>query len=661
MVARNRKEALLAELRTDTLLTSDELALRLGVSSRSIRNYVRNINAALERPIIASDHNGYRLISQKPTAEKAVGTQAEQSDPEQRLYYIGRRLVTEHDEVDIFELAAELQVADSTIEADLGRIRELLQSHQLTLSRSDGYVRIVGPERQQRRLVRHLLLNNKSIIPVLALGAGTPGIDRRIRALRAQTRLAISNAGLVVNEYVLQDLLLHLAIAVERITVGHTLPSLSGNSQTSPTHDSADPAWQVTLAVAQAITQIFDVILPEVEKQVFYDILAARSRSKPDDRSQISLNAEAVAITRDSLRAISQKFMLDLYDESTLTGIALHIQNLMSRARMGRMYHEPPLGQSFRRKHPLIHELALCFATEIETRTGARIAAGEVDFLSFHLGNQIVRQMEHGSPVSVTLVLPQYDSFSTTLEADIVASLPAQATVLEVITSLDYDWKSINSDLVISVVDLVPSPPAPVVRISPFLTAQDRSQISEAVNTERQRAELDNLRMNLISLLDRRLFFRVPAISRDDCLALLAGILNEQGFVGDDFFAAVRDREERASTAFGPTFALPHSISMNAHKTGIAVLISQTPIAWESPTRLQPWANGSASATLPESPAVRLVLMFAISPDGRVIFRDVLDSLIRLLGTANTVRKLIEAGTDYDGFVEMLMQLVTVE
>lgn len=51
-------------------------------------------------------------------------------------------------------------------------------------------------------------------------------------------------------------------------------------------------------------------------------------------------------------------------------------------------------------------------------------------------------------------------------------------------------------------------------------------------------------------------------------------------YVDSSFFEEVLKREQLSSTAFG-NFAIPHSMKMKAMKTGIDVVITRNPIAWD--------------------------------------------------------------------------------
>jgi lichenan operon transcriptional antiterminator len=640
MDSRAERQRLLIEVLRSSggWVTARELAVRLGVTTRSVRAYVHQVNAEAELPLVVSDQPGYRLDQDAyRQGRTSQGRRRRGYDgPEQRLYYIVRYLVAHAEGADVFDLGDQLTVSPATIETDLGRARELLREHHLAIRRERDRVRIEGPERQQRRLVRHLLLSSGRLAPGAAQGAppDTPRLRARLLQLHDQAASVLDESGLVVNEYALNDLLLHLVIAADRIRDGHHLTAMPlGQREDQP----EDMVWSATRRLAGVVEHAFGLTLPPADMHTLHTILSTRSNIRGGLTEGI--DPSAMDITRDALREVSERFLLDLYDEATVVGLALHVQNLIARARAGRSL-DAPLGPDFRNLHPLVHELALLFSHVIERRAGIKVGVGEVDFLAFHLGNQVQRQMAQGPPVTITCVVPRYSDLDQQLSERLSHSLQEQAVIQEVITSLTHDWSGLTSDLVVSLIDLDQEPAVPVVRISPFLTRDDIDRVATAVRAERVRAARGKLRANLISLLDPNLFHRwEQPTDKHEILALMSATLEREGYAGPGFLDDVLDREQRSPTAFGGQFAIPHSMHMDATKTGISVLVSRHPVAW---------ANSQ----------VRLVLMFAVSEDGRPVFRDVLDELIGVLTNPAHITTLLKHAQDHRTFVRSLMSLV---
>jgi lichenan operon transcriptional antiterminator len=137
-------------------------------------------------------------------------------------------------------------------------------------------------------------------------------------------------------------------------------------------------------------------------------------------------------------------------------------------------------------------------------------------------------------------------------------------------------------------------------------------------------------------MLDPRLYFRVPSINKDDAIKLMCDRMASEGMVDDSFLQDVLERERLSPTAFGGSIAIPHSMSMNARCTAISILISGEPITW-----------GESR--------VQLVALFALAPNGRHVFRDVLDKFIATLSDPARITALVTHSANYDSFMRALM------
>ena len=148
----DRRQRLLDFLvESDGWTTSGQLADRLGVTTRSVRSYVVAAKSAAQPlDIIASSPEGYRL--NRPAYAAWLG-RAEQESPRDRLHQIVQRLNESGEGVDLHELASSLHVSESTIEADLRKVKPLLEESGLTLARQGSLVTVKGSEENRRRLV----------------------------------------------------------------------------------------------------------------------------------------------------------------------------------------------------------------------------------------------------------------------------------------------------------------------------------------------------------------------------------------------------------------------------------------------------------------------------------------------------------------------------
>lgn len=253
---------------------------------------------------------------------------------------------------------------------------------------------------------------------------------------------------------------------------------------------------------------------------------------------------------------------------------------------------------------------------------------------------QYLRFLEESDLVTITLVVPRYLNLDEELARRLERHLNGQGVIEEVLTRLDADFSRITSDLIVSCVEGAAEASAPVVVVSPFLTNEDVHAVLAGVRQERERNTRRRVRTTLGTLIDPQLYFHLPhASTKEPVLQLMADRMVELGYVEPSFLADVLDRERRSITSFGGEFAIPHSMHMDAHATAISVLVCDRGIPW------------GASR-------VKLVFLFALSPDGRQTFRDVLDGITRLLADRANTTALLEAPRTPDAFRATLFKLL---
>lgn len=620
-----RLDRLLAELRlSQDSISAAQLAKILHVSTRSIREYVHDLNHRASAAIIVSSQNGYQLDQRAYQRYRA--RQAEQkvrlASGGDRTFVILDRLLRGAGSVDVFDLAEQLGYSEATVEADLGRVRQVARDFEVRLVRRGDHLLLEGLERDKRRLFRSVLTRDKSpdkgAVPTQAV--------RELEDVQEAVADALAGVGLEVNDYVLRDLALHVTIAADRVASGNALPS-------EKTGAMEQPFDEAVTALAAMVRQTRGIELPFSEKTALGVVLGARLGGRQGD----GLDPAVEAFVRESIDEVAKQYLLEMGDESSVIALTFHVQALIHRARVSQQV-APPLVTGFKTTHPLIHEVSLFFAHRIERFADIHVGASEIDYLSFHLGSRFRRLLHDGPPVRVILVVPGYGPGSRDRDRRLRHALAGTATLVGVFEPRG-PWREESFDLVVTVEDLSDTTDAIEVRISPLLTQVDVDAILSAVRDARRGMNRQHLRSALLELLRPSLYRRTSALTQTDTIRLLAGDLAEQGVVDETFEIDVLDRERRSSTNFGGRFAIPHSLFMDANETAIAILTTPDEIPW------------------PETP-VQMVAMFAVSHDSREVFRDAIDEMNRVFQDPRAVSRLVAAGSTYEGFVRHLIQLL---
>ena len=629
-VQQSRQEQLLHTLQRSTApMSGPELSVALGVSTRSVRNYVQDLNRSAGATLIQTSHRGYVIDERIARRWREARAQRHRAEtPMERLYYIVRRLVTNPAGQDVYDLAEMLSVSDSTIEADLSKVRGMLKEYDLMLRRQQSTVQITGGERDQRRLVRQLLLES-------ARGVSAAGLSAAVQELHAYdptqiTRIireTLAEHALDVQEYALNDLALHVGIAITRISTGYV-------RETEEPVDADSSIVSAVTALSERIEGQFGIEVPSAERYEFIRLVLTRTGGAAEGRAAVG--DSYLILVRRVLAELSERYLLDVDDPVFVVNLSLHVRNMVARARDGSRARNP-LGASFKQSHPLVLELAVFVASRIEAHAGIELDEDEIVFLGFHLGAFLQKSLEGSSQVTIACVTPRYYDVHESFVARLESHVGDAARVIEVITTLDHDWRSLDADLVIASTPLPADIQSPVLFVSPVPSRAELDAVVDAVRTTRARKAAARIRWTLSELLDPRLFLHVERASQLEALSAMAAQLNAENIVEESFLADVLERERLSPTAFGGSIAVPHSMQMDSRRTAISILVSDEPIEW----------SGSS---------VRLVALFALSGNGRQMFRDVLDDFIAVLADPVRIGSIVERSTSYETFIAAIVE-----
>lgn len=153
----DRQKKIIEILRhADQPVSGKTLAKLLNVSDRTVRNYIKEINAADKQ--IISDQKGYVLLSKPLDGQvEPIHSLYNFKSSEDRMLFIGSQFVCKNQAVDLYDLADKIFISYSTIEKDLAKLKILLQEYHLCIQRSHGLVSILGSEQDKRSFIRYVL------------------------------------------------------------------------------------------------------------------------------------------------------------------------------------------------------------------------------------------------------------------------------------------------------------------------------------------------------------------------------------------------------------------------------------------------------------------------------------------------------------------------
>lgn len=238
-----------------------DLAERFSVSDRSVRTYVRKTNETLGScaQIEKRRGGGYSLRILNASAFAALrardahaGQDAVPTTPETRVDYLLNDLLSRADWITVDGLASILFVSRNVITSDLRQVAATLERFGLVLEKRPHYgIRVTGPE-----MSRRLCLANLTLDGIIGTG-GSASLDVIARCVSE----SLAEEDFQINSAAYQNLLVHIAVAVERIRANCYVPM-------EPEHLERlrfTPEYLIAKKVAAAVERELAVELPEEE------------------------------------------------------------------------------------------------------------------------------------------------------------------------------------------------------------------------------------------------------------------------------------------------------------------------------------------------------------------------------------------------------------
>lgn len=639
-MSRTRQNRLLTHLvGVQGWVTAASLADFLGVTPRSVRAYVAALNARVpDAVVVESGARGYRA---GPAANAALreGT-AEPGTPEDRLHQLLQRLLESEQPLDIHDTADEIYVSSATIEGDLARVRSFLIGSGLALERHGSRVWLQGTEMAHRRLLSRLVHDQtemKSLdFPALmrVLGEGSVGAEAYAR-FKNDLVEALGDLGYFVNEYAIADVLMHIAIAADRIARGRTLSVGKGHLR--------DDQVAIGEVLDRLAERHFGIRFSGGDREFLTTVVLSRVVAPRSDtvksiaRERVSPAVQAAV--QDACTAAAAAYLIDLSGDDFIWRLILHVQNLVERAS-GSAWSRNPLTRTLKASYPMIFEVAVYIATRLQERLGIPLVDEEIAYIAIHVGARLERNRADDIPPTATIVCPGYHDLHSLLRSSVDRSLGKAIEVVRVETRADPDWASMDSDLILTTID-PPRRSDRIVQIPLFLSDTDVERVHAAAMKVRRARRLARLRAELEKYFSPRAFVRDldPDSGEEAIIHRLGALLVAEGVIDQTYVERSIDRERMSSTAFTESLAVPHALSMTATRTAIAVGMAGRPI---------PWGESR----------VQVVVMVAFSESDRAAFQTVFEQLVEVFSEHDSVQRLVRSGTDLPAFLDELVAVI---
>ncbi len=597
------------------------LSKMLGVSERTVRSYVKELNDTGNYSII-SDPHGYQLSSSSKSSEK------KSDEAENRVYRVLSDLLVSKEGFNVFDEADELAVSSSTIiNTVLPRIKKMISEYHLSVVSAKYQYVLSGSEQDKRKLIGHLVSSSSYgfFTSKDALEQLFPMVD--VHGIMQELYDTCQNSKLFLNNFALNNLLIHVLIILIRLQSDDDLTNtepLSSTKELLAEFNEKDEITALAEQISERFSEKYNVKIPERDYQQIL-MLIALSVDHGEGNYQNVISQEFIDSVTAILDDVSRRYNTPEFSTEFALQFSLHMYQAMQRSTF-RLSYPNPIGSQIKKDYAPVYDMAVYFAHRFSKIYHIEFSEDEIAFIAFHLGAYQENNRQNDERVSCVLIVENYHNFAKQLVQVIESSFTDSIVILDVISISRYQQLQPKCDLVITTIPFAQQSETRIL-INPIPTHQNMNDIRNRVEAITADRELNNAREFLHHLLHEELYFRnVELESKNDYIRFMGERCIANGYVQTEFIQDVLLRESVSSTAFTDVLAVPHAISQYADKSFISVMHNDKPINWGNKQ-------------------VNFVLMIGITEQDMKYFKSAFDLIIDLFYSADRTISVLKTDT----------------
>lgn len=627
-------------------VTSKELSTLLSVSTRTIRNYVNQLNTLHKRyEIILSSTKGYKLNQENYNLIKREKNNFVKVDtPKYRRDYIRNKLIIYPKGYNLYDFVRELYISEETILNDIKILHDFFEKFNLEIIRQNSDIFYLhGLERDKRKMIRHIINieSAENFIPTEALGMFSMNLKDDEYNLFQNSILNIFNKNnLFINDYSLNNITLHLIVLTQRITKGFNISETVPIDKIKNTKEA-----KVALEIGKYLNKNYEIMINTAE--FYYLTLSISSNTSEIDYSLINMDnindfieKKYIDMTKHAVQKAEKIFLVDIFNYNFLTKFILHVRNLMIRID-NNFYAKNPLTTKIKEAYPLIYDIAVFIAMELQRYENTYIREDEIAYLAIHIGAEIEKKNSLKGKITAVFIYANYYNIHIHAYEKIKKTFNDDLEIINMIPINQFYPKKIKSDIIISCIPIT-SDEHMTITINAFINDEDIQNIKSTIDKIKIREKKKNIDKHLRDFFSPKLFKKDFYLDNEfEIIKYLTKEVIDLRYAEPDFYEEVIHREKMSSTAFGNLVAVPHSVKQNSNKSFISIIIDEKPIKWGEHF-------------------VNVVVLIGISVNDRPAFREVFDVLIEILSEPHNIQKLIKC-KDFNEFSATISNIISLK
>lgn len=622
-------------------ISCKELAQHFKVTTRTIQNYVKDINHISGNNAVISSKSGYMLSKQKMDILLEKINVNIPDDNLSRCTYVLKKLLTQTTgSINIFDLSDELFISYSTFRNVLSYTNNYLKKYNLKIISNNNLLYLQGNERDLRKLMSTIIYDEVSVnsfsIENLYEYFNSVLVTKVIDFLDSFS----NNNGFTINHFTKMNLILHFCILIKRIQDGNIEMDSSINYDNNKILLECD--YKLLNTLQEEIFNTFNINIDNDNLNEAYLLLQINSDLSLNLINDM-LGKEIISLIKKIVKEIKVNYLIDLDTPEFITPFSLHLKKLIFRIQHGKVEKNPIL-KHIKRTIPMIYDISTYVSLYINNFFENEVVAeDEIGFIALHIGAEIHRQKSDGEKISTILVLPKYLELESYVKKQILKNFHENLNIVNSIYSYEYLHNlSHAAELIITTFPLSCFKNTnifEIVSISPFFNFEDQLKIHEGIDSVKKKRLNQILIDQFDYFFNKELFHLDNGSYKDEysVINFLAKDLINKNYAPKEFLTHIINREKLTSTAFN-NVSVPHQFFIETMKTGTNVLISKEGIHWKNNL-------------------VHIVLMVCIKNEDKKNFSLLYEALLNLF-TQDDIVKIVKTSTSFEDFKKKVLLFI---
>lgn len=496
----NKKIDIILLCSEEKYTSSESLSEHLNVSTRSISNYIKDLNFMLGDDIVSINYvktKGYKLniknldLYQKLIVKNMHGNYMLNSK-EERVLFLIERLCSYNDFITLGQLSQGFNISRSTLVNDIARVEEVLEEYNCSLQKVQNVgIKILGEEVDIRIMMLSLFCKTELFYLYDSKLFSSLNISKdRFKDFERECKVFFKEQNFSIVENVIEKIIKYIIIGIYRIKQGFYIGKISKKYKVF----LESKEYKLSLGILHIANKVFDGLFKEIER--FYITLPLLVRNAPYgyEINSNEPNEEILILVEEIVEKIYEKTGLVIDDLDFKYNLAQHLLYTMNRIIFNINIKNTFLNE-IKDNYRLPYELARLAIEEIEKKYNVAVPKDELGYIAVHFGGYLESKQIIDDNLKKIAVISDLGLGTTVFIKSRIQKIVRDECEIDIFTTQMLNKETLKYyDLIFTTSDIISLEDQAFISISPLF---NKDKITDIIKKQIYFKSLDFNKMNI--------------------------------------------------------------------------------------------------------------------------------------------------------------------